>query len=360
MLRTPVPSLPITMAPHLTLSSAVWLLPALAVLVGITRLGFFKPSRTAWAVIAGTSAGVLLGALQMASGGSEDSPWYLYRINNNGVATGFFANANHMATLLVVSVPFIAALLVSSRKKYSKAQWSAIVVALGGALAVVVLGIMLNRSLAGMGLIIATGVASYVMAKPTGPMPKRVLALLPLLFIATAGLVYSGAVDQDMTADAKSSVVPRQAIFSNSIKAARDFFPVGSGIGTFAEIYPAYENPKAVTRTYINHAHNDYIEIVLEMGLPGAVLLVLFLLWWLTRTLQIWRSDNRDHYACAATIASGAILAHSLVDYPLRTAAIAAVFAACCALMSEPHSLVRPGRRGRVKTKARHLSVDAH
>jgi O-antigen ligase len=111
----------------------------------------------------------------------------------------------------------------------------------------------------------------------------------------------------------------------------------------------------------MNHVHGDYIELALETGLPGIVLILLFLLWWGRRTVAIWRAVEPDHFARAATIASAAILAHSLVDYPLRTAAISAVFALCCALMAEARAKTRRSRRRseeEEKPAARHLSAD--
>ncbi|HEV2043803.1 MAG TPA: O-antigen ligase domain-containing protein, partial [Sphingomicrobium sp.] len=101
-------------------------------------------------------------------------------------------------------------------------------------------------------------------------------------------------------------------------------------------IYAHYEDPATVERTYVNHAHNDYMEIVLETGLPGAVLLLLFLIWWSSRAFAIWRSPNAAELGRAACIASAAILLHSLVDYPLRTAAIATTMAMALGLMADP------------------------
>ena len=51
---------------------------------------------------------------------------------------------------------------------------------------------------------------------------------------------------------------------------------------------------------------------------------------------MIWRSAVADRFAQAGTIASAAIPVHSLVDYPLRTAALSAIFAGCLALMTQP------------------------
>jgi O-antigen ligase len=134
--------------------------------------------------------------------------------------------------------------------------------------------------------------------------------------------------------------------------------PVGSGIGTFQEIYPATEDATAVTRFYMNHVHGDYIELALETGVAGMLVILLFLLWWARRVVYIWIGDDPDHFARAATIASAAILAHSIVDYPLRTAAISALFAICCALMAEPRARVRQSQKPPPENQARHLSAD--
>ena len=61
--------------------------------------------------------------------------------------------------------------------------------------------------------------------------------------------------------------------------------------------------------------------------------MLLFLAWWGATVWQVGRSQAFDQYAQAGVIASGAILVHSAVDFPLRTAAIGALFAASLALM---------------------------
>ena len=115
----------------------------------------------------------------------------------------------------------------------------------------------------------------------------------------------------------------------------------GSGIGTFEQVYRMNENPAAVDHYYVNHAHNDYLELAIETGLPGLLLLLLFLAWWGNSVWRMVRSPAADHYAMAGAIASAAILLHSVVDYPLRTAAMGAVFAMSLALIVESRRTAR-------------------
>jgi O-antigen ligase len=191
--------------------------------------------------------------------------------------------------------------------------------------------------------------------------PRWLMALVPLLLIASVAAVLSAPIgNNSIGEEARGSVATRSTSFSISLDAAGDFMPVGSGIGSFQQIYRTREDPVAVTREYMNHVHNDYIELALETGAPGLLVLILFLVWWTTRAVSVWRAQVRDPYALAATVASAAILAHSLVEYPLRTAALSAFFAMCLALMAEP----RPASRARPKPReaeppgARHLSAD--
>lgn len=112
-----------------------------------------------------------------------------------------------------------------------------------------------------------------------------------------------------------------------------------------------------MNRFFVNHAHNDPLEWLLQTGLPGALLMLAFLLWWLRRCSAIWRADHRDLQALAGTIASAVILAHSPVDYPLRDAAIQAVFAFSLVLMADPRSHAAHAQR-RPDPPARHLSLE--
>jgi hypothetical protein len=62
--------------------------------------------------------------------------------------------------------------------------------------------------------------------------------------------------------------------------------------------------------------------------------LILFVTWWTKAAWRVWKSPEFDPFAQAAVIASAAILVHSFVDFPLRTAAISACFAMCLGLMA--------------------------
>ena len=198
LLGQQLPWLPISLAPYQTIASALWLLPPLAMLAGMLRLGAFRPSWLAAGLAIATFAAVIVGTLQVASGNPALSPWYFYKVTNFGLATGFFANSNHMATLLVVAIPFLVALFGSRWTEAKSAQVSASKSAiLAGGLLVILLGLGLNGSLAGLGLGVPVVAASALL----GASLKRNWARWSLAGVALLGDGFGGAYFQQPAAE---------------------------------------------------------------------------------------------------------------------------------------------------------------
>jgi O-antigen ligase len=359
LLGLPLPWLPLSLEPYKTVASALWLLPAAAILAGILLPGAYRASWFAWCLAGVAIVSVAIGALQLA-GGPGSSP-YLYEITNFGAMTGFFANANHLATLLLATVPFLAALYLNAvNKGQSLKKSSGLLVVLAGTLAVIAVGLAGATSIAGLGLAVPVLAASgLLIVSGKRRVPAWSGIVLALLLAGSVAVAFSAPFNNNLTGQkAHTTEDSRLQSFSITGRAAREFLPVGSGIGTFQQIYREHEDPAGVGRFFMNHAHGDYLELALEMGVPGLLLVLAFILWWLRRTFILWSRDDVDPFARAATIAVGAMLAHSVVDYPLRTAALSAVFAMCCGLIADPRAKVQ-ARTARDPAKAaRHLSAD--
>jgi len=117
--------------------------------------------------------------------------------------------------------------------------------------------------------------------------------------------------------------------------AVQSYLPLGSGIGSFDPVYRSVEPLERLDPTFFNQAHNDYLELLLETGWLGGAILLMFFWWYAKRSLAAWRASSSAHRDLqrAATIAIGAALVHSAVDYPLRTATLSVIFAFCCAIL---------------------------
>ncbi len=356
ILGRPAPWLPMSLAPYRTLDSLLGLIPPLAVFCAILRLGAFRASWLAAALLTGALAGVLLGALQMISPGLT-APWYLYPETNRGVAVGFFANANHMADLLVATLPFVAALAAAGRSRNVQ-RYSALLVILTCVAIALVAGIALNASLAGYALAVPALAASFLIVAPPSRnlrLPMAIVAGLTLL-AAIGAISMTSIGNSPIERDAMGSVQSRTQILRTTGRAIAQTMPFGSGLGSFLNVYRLNENPDHVTPEYVIHAHNDYAELMLELGMAGIALILAFLAWWAGAAKSAWRTGGGGSYARAASIASAAILVHSLVDFPLRTAAMSASFAMCLALLIDR----RPAQRRDPADlrPARHLIVN--
>ena len=353
ILGRPIPALPSSLAPYDTLTTLLCVIPPLAMFCAMTRLRAYRPAWLAAALLSGTGAGILLGTLQL--GGRADSPWYLYRQTNPGFAVGFFANANHMADLLVICLPFLAALAMAAQGRERQRRSAILSLGIGGAL-VILVGIALNGSLAGYALALPVLCGAAIIVLPRSNRMRLWLAALAALALvaAVAGLATSSIGGTRLGEEATTSVQSRQQIFATTGEAITDFMPFGSGLGSFLKVYRLHEHPDKVTDEYVIHAHNDYAELALELGIPGVVLVLAFFAWWTSALWAAWRRGTGTPFARAAAIASAAILVHSLVDYPLRTAAISACFAMCLALLAERSRLHERRDAGELRP-ARHL-----
>jgi len=353
LLGMPLPWLPASLSPADTLASALTLLPPLAVLVGMMRLRCWSSGWMVLAIIVGAAISIVLGMLQVSSGGQ--GTWYFYQRTNLGVAVGTFANGNHFATLLLATMPLLAALAAAKWRSASSQQDRSLIVALGlGATALLGFGVLINRSSAMLmlGPPVAAAAALLLFRLSRQRLFQGGAAIGLVLAVAAAGVV----VARDVPAwGIGASIDTRTQFWSRSLTAAKDHALAGSGFGTFQKVYRQYEDPAAVDRWYVNHAHNDYLELAVEGGVPAILLTLVFLWWWAGRGRELWLSPTALEQK-GALIASAAILLHSALDYPLRTAAISVVFAFCLAMLAGARGASRPSAFDE-QDQARHATL---
>jgi O-antigen ligase len=329
------PWLPVSLTPYKGLSSLLALIPPAAMFCAIVRLRAYRSTWLAIALLAGTIAGVVLGILQVV--GTETQPrWYPYPETNIGSAVGFFANANHMAMLLVIALPFLAA-IGSTERGRSLQRASALLASLAGVGLLLIIGIALNGSIAAFVLGPAAIAASAMILFRLSPtVQKGIFIGAVALLLGGLALLSAGSVGETkLGSDTHESFASRADILRTTTRAVLDHFPLGSGLGSFRQVYRTYERPEAVTNEYVIHAHNDYVELVLELGAAGILLIAGFLVWWGSAVWAVWFRGEGGPYVRAASIGSAVLLAHSLVEFPLRTGALSVFFAVCLALLAD-------------------------
>ena len=325
-----------SLRPYATLDTGLRLIPPLAMLAAILKLEVTRQRYIAAALFAGVLLSILLGLLQVGSAGGAEGRFYPYPQSNFGVATGFFSNANHMATLLLCVIPFACATASAliEREPGFRAE-AAIYAGLGGGILLLLVGLMMNGSLFGYLLVLPVLVSSLLMLSKSGQklVKPSLLAFALLGGLAMIGFA-SGKIDGSRAAASTSaSVGERQTILANSVDLIEKAGPLGTGLGSYDRVYRMEEPREEVSPFVVNAAHNDYLQWVIEAGWLGALFMLVALIWWFVALFQMRTSSVADQYAWAGGIASGVILLHSAVDYPLRTASLAVLFAACLALL---------------------------
>jgi O-antigen ligase len=98
--------------------------------------------------------------------------------------------------------------------------------------------------------------------------------------------------------------------------------------GTFQDVFPAYRLEITPGRQVWDKAHNDYLELILGLGVPAAAMVLRGLLLVAWRLLRGFLARRRDQHFAA--IAFGACLLaglHSMVDFSLQIQANTLTFA---------------------------------
>jgi O-antigen ligase len=270
----------------------------------------------------------LLGLVQRFQG--PESSLYFYEDSNFGSATGTFSNRNYFAALLYVAIPLTWALALRALRDGLIHRY--VIIGLAAVmLLILVLGLAVAGSRAGILLGMVALLGSSFLAWGQG---KKIAANLgsrfavPALIGALFILGQFGMMAILRLAETDAVTELRAQIYRTTIQAAWEYYPVGSGFGTFVPIYAMHETPPTMVDEYINHAHNDWLELWLEGGLPVALVVAAFLFWYAGNSIRLWRTGARDGANLlprAATLAIALLLIHSLVDFPLRAPALASL-----------------------------------
>lgn len=346
LLGAPAPWMTLSLSPWHSLSSLTAWLPALALYLAMRSPERPPLARAAMVVAWIAAASVLLGFFQRFAG-----TFTIYTITNAGLGDGFFANANHQGSFLLMALTLCGgaemALAGKTRRRVAERRaqrpaWWRTGGRHYGALAfgaLLMAGVVATSSLAAQTLLVPVMLGLALIARPDWRSGWLVAGAGVLALIAV-GFALFGPVGNDLLGHGAVAGISRHDFLAHGLVMLRDFAPFGSGLGSFAELYRWYENMAQVTSIFVNHAHDDLLELLIETGVFGAAALAAFLGWFVPRAIRLWRGFEPDPLMLGASIGVGAVLLHSLADYPLRTAAMSGLVAIGCAIMRGERDLV--------------------
>lgn len=258
-------------------------------------------------------------------------------------ARGSFVYQNHFANYLAMSLSVALGLLMSQLSSQRKAlnvrelSRETLATLLSGkmmlrlAMILMVIGLVMSRSRMGNAAFFTALIAIAVLAlwfykRPPALLKPLVISILLLDMILISSMFGLDKLQQryqetSFTSEARDEVV-------------RDALPLlsqhgltGSGGGTFYTVFPAMQ-PGPYSGFY-DHAHNDYLQFAIEIGIPMTVFLMLWLIWLGYLALQVMRTH--DHklergLSFAALMVLVHMALHSTVDFSLQAPANALLF----------------------------------
>ena len=338
---------PISLSPGGTSNALASLVVPAAVMVLGANLATDHHWRIMSAVLFYIAFAAFLGLIQFA-GVSIQNPL----INDIPTAvSGNFANRNHFALMLAIGCLLAPLWAFGSDGK----RWK-----VGVALAfevMLVLLILATGSRTGivlgvLALCFATNLvwqpARRVFAKVSGRAFYVGAGIAAVLLVGAIWLsVKQGrAVSLQRATSIEGDTELRGLVWPIVIELIAGYFPLGSGFGTFDPVFRISEPDALLRPTYMNQAHNDWLQIVMEGGLLGLLLLAGATAWVVSRGIATWRNYSGQ----AALLARGGfftiilVMVASITDYPARTPVVMAVLALSGLWLANPS--VRTDRSG--------------
>ena len=287
------------------------------------------------------------GAFMVLSG--LEYGFFVEKYAGQGVATGTFVNRNHLAGYLVMCLAAGIGLLLSQLSVQSSEGWKhrlerwlrmmlSSKIRLRIYLAVMVVALVLTRSRMGNVAFFASlafAGACYVYASVR--FSPRILAFLGSLVLVDV-LILGRWFGFDKLVERLEQTNPdtEGRVWSNTytLDYLEKFPLTGSGGGSYYGIFPNFQPPDLPG--FYDHAHNDYLEFAVELGIPATGLLLCFVLLLAVgafRALSERQSPllRGAAFAVLMTVAWGAI--HSLADFNLQIPANALTFVTMLALV---------------------------
>lgn len=329
---------PWSIVPDATHNATASLVVPLATLVFLASLKAEERSWVPSLLLCLVVSSALIGLLQF-SGAQFNNPF----INDSpGQISASFANRNHFALFLAFGC-LLAPVWAFSGGRQSR--WRGpIAVGLVLLFALTILasgsraGILVGALALGIGLALSwQGIRRELRRAPRWALPALVAAIVGTVAIF---VLISIAADRAESINRAFSINPgedmRRRALPTVLAMIATYFPVGTGFGSFDPLFRMHEPLALLKRTYFNHAHNDFIEIVLDGGLPALLLLLSTLGWWAFATVRVWRgTESRFMLSRLGSAMLLLVFIASAFDYPARTPMMMALIVIAAVWLSQ-------------------------
>ena len=327
---------PLSFFPIRTGAALAALIPAVAMVL-LYRRETMKLQLPLLAIVVLGLLNLLGGALQIVAG----QEWFMpYPILERGRLYGFFANHNSAGMMFVVSTCALVGIEFDRKREFWK--WLACICTA----ALLVIGVVLTQSRSSAVLVALP--VTILMLRTIGELRQHESRAPPMIAVGVFVAVVLGGLALLLTStNAQRLIVrfgdledARPQIWSDSLYSIERFFPIGSGTGTFSEVFQLDETLENLMPRLAGRAHNEYLEVGVESGAIGWVLLFAWLTWALIFTWRSWRIQPKLA-TLAVPLALLAVSLQSILDYPLRNVALMCVTGLLIAMLAAQASSFR-------------------
>src|SRR4030042_1387884 len=259
--------------------------------------------------------------------------------------TGTFINRNYLAGYLLMVIPLSIGYLLARgadqaigfrgwRNRLSALDGKSLL--LGFGIIVIILGVLFTASRMGiLSLLLSFTLISILFRDPR--MGKKVsgtsVLIFGLAFLWAAWIGLDAVISRFFTSS--EDFKTRGMIWVNTFQIINNFPLLGSGLGTFAQIFPMYRS--FPIRGLVTHAENDFLQLVSDTGLIGiGILFALFLFLFIKAISMIRSLSSREperYIAIGGLVGILALLFHSLVERNIQVPANAFLFTFLWALV---------------------------
>ena len=256
-----------------------------------------------------------------------------------GGLIGSFANSNHFASYIAMTLPLAVFMLwraISSSRK-SQRQRTPVAAVLWSLVLLVLLAAVLasgSRTGAITALLVTLLTVLLLLGGMSGSSRRWYALGAGALLLAVLVIVgVNSLMTRFDTGRLGNDASFRWQLMSSTWRAALAFWPTGSGPGAFAGVYPQFQPPGL--RAFIEHAHSDYVQLLMELGVLFLALAGLTVWLVVRQGMALWRQASiaksrfgpvQLQLCCGLGLL--AVLLHSWVDFNLRIPANA-MMAAC-------------------------------
>ncbi len=270
----------------------------------------------------------------------------------SGIISGSFVNYNHFAAFLNMSIVALIGLIFLTRMEISprhlqaraRAKTPLWQIHFSIYFAVLIAAMIMTHSRGGAIALLLAFAGSFLLIASNSVYRVRYLSafngLWVIAFLVVLWAGYGFFIAQFDNASNDYSI--RLHILHLSWQVIKDFWLLGVGAGNYAALIPLYETSSF--GFYIDHAHNDYIELLVEQGVIGFLIyfiMILIAMVYSIKTIRHIDSVSYKTYALIGLMGCMTMLFHSLIDFNFQIPSNAAYFFIFLAL-----ALLRPAHYG--------------